>query len=308
MTSCHDYIGHIDTEANQKVTEATVLAFRQGRNDPTFAIHEGCIWRATLTPYGPGTVSISAPLSENPLVRGYGPGGEWLEERALDLLGAHDEIPTIIAAHTSVANAQRRFGRLRIGRSLTPYHELLPTALAQRVTAVEALRQWRELVRDFGAPAPGPLSHLRLPPAPEVLVQLPYFSLHGYGIEKKRADTIRAIARESGWLFGTDFSLLTPQQATEQLQRIPGVGVWTSAVVGGLAFGDADALQVGDFHVKNTAAWALRGVPRGTDEEMVRDMSPYAGQRHRVMRWLEMAGHRAPARGARQRIVSITRL
>lgn len=284
------------------------MAFRQGRSDPTFAVHEGSVWRATLTPHGPGTVQIMNPLSNEATCTGFGPGGPWLEQRALDLLGAHDVVPSITAQHDSVREAQRRFGQLRLGRSLTPYHELLPAVLAQRVTAVEALRQWRELVHDLGEPAPGPLTMLRVPPTPAVLADLPYYSLHKYGIEKKRADTLRAVARQASWLINTHFSEMPPSEATEQLQRIPGVGVWTAAVAGGLAFGDADALQVGDFHVKNTAAWALRGVPRGTDEEMVSEMTPYAGQRHRVMRWLELAGHRAPARGARQRIVSITRL
>ena len=266
------------------------------------------MWRATWTPLGPGAVQIRHPLSDSPLCFGFGPGGQWLEQRALDLLGKQDLIPTITPAHAAVAAAQRRFGQLRLGRSLSAYHELLPAVLGQRVTAVEALRQWRDLVYEFGEPAPGPLPTLRLPPTPERLAAIPYFSLHAFGIEKKRADTLRAVARDSEWLINTDFSCVAPSVATEQLRRIPGVGVWTAAVAGGLAFGDPDALQVGDFHVKNTAAWALRAVARGTDEEMVADMVPYAGQRHRVMRWLELAGHRAPARGARQRIVSITRL
>jgi hypothetical protein len=75
-----------------------------------------------------------------------------------------------------------------------------------------------------------------------------------------------------------------------------------------LAFGDPDALLVGDFHVKNTVAFALEGRIRGTDKEMVATLEPYRGQRHRIVRWLQLNGVRAPARGPRRRIVSITRL
>ena len=284
------------------------MSFRQGRYDPTFAVSDGCIWRATLTPDGPGTVCIEQPLSQQPHCVTYGPGGEWLAARSLGLLGACDVVPEIQPVHEVVSAAQKKFGALRLGRSLTPYHELLPAVLGQRVTAVEALRQWRELVRDFGEPAPGPLSTLRLPPTPDSLQNLPYYALHKYGIERQRATTLQQVARHGSWLVNTDFAAMSAPEATSSLQRIQGVGIWTSSVAGGLAFGDADALQVGDFHVKNTAAWALRRQIRGTDEEMVRDMAPYAGNRHRVMRWLELAGHRAPSRGARQRIVSIAHL
>lgn len=283
------------------------MAFRHGRHDPTFLVSDGCVWRASLTPDGPGTVCIEEPLSKSPRFHAYGPGGDWIASRSLGLLGAHDLIPTVTPVHDVVRDAQKKFGALRLGRSLTPYHELLPAVLGQRVTAIEAMRQWRELVQDFGEQAPGPMSMLRTPPSPESLSDLPYYSLHKYGIERQRANTLRNVARHSDWLITTDFSAMSASEATTSLQRIPGVGVWTAAVAGGLAFGDADALQVGDFHVKNTAAWALRGQIRGSDEEMVRDMAPYAGNRHRVMRWLELAGHRAPARGARQRIVSIAR-
>lgn len=268
----------------------------------------GNVWRATLTPEGPGSLQIKAALSDSPEFIGYGPGGDWLARNAPELLGATDVIPFVAPQHKSVKEAQRRFGQLRLGRSLSPYHELLPAILGQRVTAVEALRQWREIVRDYGTLAPGPMKSLLLPPAPQVLAEIPYFTLHAYGVEKKRADTLAEVGRQGDRLIRFDFSAMHPSEATASLSHIRGVGVWTAAVAGGLAFGDPDALQVGDFHVKNTASWALNGIARGTDEEMVQSMAPYAGQRHRVMRWLELAGWRAPARGARQRIVSITHL
>ena len=71
---------------------------------------------------------------------------------------------------------------------------------------------------------------------------------------------------------------------------------------------DPDALEVGDFHVKNTVAYALSGRHRGSDEEMCRLLEPYAGQRRRVVTWLTLAGWRAPAHGPRRRNVPVARL
>ncbi len=286
----------------------TVSAFRIGMNDPTIHITEDSVWRSTFTPNGPATLHISNWRSNTPLVETYGDGAEWIAHNALDLLGHHDEIPVINAIHPAVADAQKKYGNLRLGRSNTVYHELLHAVLAQRVTSIEANRQWRNIISRFGSPAPGPQPELRTPPSPIDLASLPYHAFHEFGIERKRADAVRNVARHFEYLTRVSASNSPAHVATEQLQAIPGIGVWTAAVAGGLAFGDPDALQIGDFHVKNTVAFALEGRIRGSDEEMVTSLEPYRGQRHRVVRWLQLNGVRAPARGPRRRIVSITRL
>lgn len=286
----------------------TVTAFRIGSHDPTIEISDNDIWRTTVTPDGPATLHITNWRTHSPELETFGDGADWLHSRALDLLGASDVIPAITPVHEQVSIAQKKFGELRLGKSHTPYHELLPTVLGQRVTSIEAVRQWREIVQAFGSPAPGPHSHIRTPPAPDVIASLPYHAFHRFGIERKRADTLISVARHFDFLTRISREDSTPQKLTAQLMLIPGIGVWTAAVAGGLAFGDPDALLVGDFHVKNTVAYALTGRIRGTDEEMVKTMEPYNGQRHRVVRWLQLNGVRAPARGPRRRIVSITRL
>jgi 3-methyladenine DNA glycosylase/8-oxoguanine DNA glycosylase len=65
------------------------------------------------------------------------------------------------------------------------------------------------------------------------------------------------------------------------------------------AFGDPDAVSVGDFHIPNMVAWALAGEPRGIDERMLELLEPYRGQRGRVIRLLELAGFGAPRYGPR---------
>ncbi|MFM8014903.1 MAG: DNA-3-methyladenine glycosylase 2 family protein, partial [Actinomycetota bacterium] len=90
--------------------------------------------------------------------------------------------------------------------------------------------------------------------------------------------------------------------------RLPGIGVWTAAVTVGVSHGDPDALPVGDFHVKNTVAWALTGIARGTDEEMLATLAPSAGQRWRVVRMLEKSGCGAPRRGPKRRLLDVAHL
>ena len=246
-------------------------------------------------------------MTDNPVVDAFGPGADRLAATVPGILGDLDIVPGIEPVHTAVARAKRRFSRLRLGRSLDPYHELLPTVLGQRVTAKEAFAQWRELVVAHGTPAPGPRAGLWAPPDPEVLASLPYFEMHPMGVDRRRADCLRAVARHAHHLLCDHDTTGPLHELTARLRAIPGVGEWTAACAGGLAFGDPDALQVGDFHIKNTVVHALTGRIRGTDDEMVELLRPYTGQRHRVVRWLELDGAGAPARGPRRPIVSIAR-
>ena len=85
------------------------------------------------------------------------------------------------------------------------------------------------------------------------------------------------------------------------------MGLWTSAEVARLAHGDADAVSVGDFHVKNLVAFALAGEPRGTDERMLELLEPFEGHRGRVCLLIESSGLSAPKYGPRQRIQPIAR-
>ena len=65
------------------------------------------------------------------------------------------------------------------------------------------------------------------------------------------------------------------------------------------AWGDPDAVSVGDYHLPSLVAWALAGEPNGTDERMLELLEPFRGQRGRVIRLLEVAGVRAERHGPR---------
>jgi len=302
----------------------TVLScYQHGGQDPTTRLQtdgggttaRGKFVRATLTPDGPGTVRMTWGTTvgqyDNQItiegvtfsINSYGPGGNWLAAQLPSMLGVDDVADHGLEAadHEVVADAAGRHRSLRVGASGDFFHELLPTILEQRITAGEAHRQWLMLCNEFGAPAPGPIDGLRLPPAPNLLSRIPSWQLHPLGIERKRADALSAVARHPAKLW--KWALLPPTEAAAKLRLIPGVGEWTIGSVVGPVLGDADAVAVGDFHLKNMVSWALAGEPRGTDERMLELLEPYRPQRGRVVRLLILAGLAAPKFGPKQRIL-----
>ena len=272
-------------------------------------ISAGRLARATVGPDGPvGFVCAELP-DGSVSVTVEGAGGPTVET-----LGAHpyfgddDQGHDMVPVHAAVARAMERHGDVRLPRTGNPYHELLPAVLAQRVTSAEAVTQWRELCRRWGESILVDGVQMCTPPRPDVLARVPYHELHLLGVDRRRADALRNVARHGERLLTGWRNDLPAHERTRSLTLIPGVGEWTAAVAGFVAFGDPDALDVGDFHTKNTVAHALAGRPRGTDEEMCMILRPYAGQRARVVMWLKLDGWRAPARGPKRRIVSIARL
>jgi endonuclease III len=283
---------------------ATLSPLRNGRGDPTTVLRPGELWRATLTPDGPGTLRIDW-RSGRTTVRAWGPGADWLAGRADPMTGAGDDGHRFVDAHPAILRAQRNHPDVRIGASGTLYHELLPTILAQRISSREAMAQWRRLCLLLGEPAPGPMIGLRLPPRPERLAAMPSWWFHPHGVERGRADTLRTVARHAEHLWA--WARLPAGDCAQKLFLLPGVGEWTIGMVLASALGEPDAIAVGDFHLKNIVAYALAGEPRGTDERLVELLQPYRGQRGRVVRLLMLDGHRAPKFGPRQRILPMHR-
>src|SRR4029077_1311349 len=208
-----------------------------------------------------------------------------------------EQVP-IPAGHPLIAQLERRLAGVRIPRTGAVLESLIPAILEQKVTGQEAHRAWSGLVRVHGEPAPGPREwRLRLSPAPATLARLPYYALHPFGIEKRRADLIRGVAGRAAWFEA--IADLPLDDGYRRLIAVPGIGPWTAAEVGIRALGDVDAVSVGDFHLPNLVAFALAGEPRGTDARMLELLEPYRGQRARVIRLLELSGITAPRNGPR---------
>ncbi len=264
---------------------------------------DGEFWRATLTPQGPATLHLDW-RGNNLQQQAWGPGAAWLLDQVAALTGSLDAGFVFTTGHPAVLAAQRNHPHLRFGASGTLYHELLPTILAQRITAGEALHQWHRLVYQLGEHAPGPLDKLRLPPTADALLGQPSWWWHELGVEMKRVSALRQVSKHAPKLY--DWALLSPPAAADKLSLLPGLGSWTIGTVMSSALGDPDAVAVGDYHLKNVVVHALTGRPRGTDEEMLELLTPYAGQRGRAVWLLLLDGHRAPRFGPGQRVNSIS--
>lgn len=296
--------GEILIELDGPLRLAPILAVhRRGNADPTLRIEtSGAVWRTTRTAEGAATLFLQ-PSAGGVRVRAWGPGAALALAGAASLVGTDDDPAALVPHHAVVADAIRRQRGLRIGRTGAVFEALVPAILEQKITGDEARRTYRSLLRDYGEDAPGPPG-LRLFPRPEVLAALPYHAFHPLGLERRRAELVRAVSREAGRLERLGEHAITDAsdsraRAYAALRAFPGIGPWTAAEVGFRAFGDPDAVSVGDFHIPNMVCWALAGEPRGTDERMLELLEPYRGQRARVIRLLELCGVKAPRHGPR---------
>jgi 3-methyladenine DNA glycosylase/8-oxoguanine DNA glycosylase len=251
--------------------------------------------RPVRTPAGPVTLLVRR---DGGGIHGsaWGEGAEWVLHHLDGWVGLRDDPENFVTSGPLGELHRRRLG-VRFARTGLVFEAALVAVLAQKVTGKEAALGLRGLMSRFSAPAPGPFERLVLPPDPTLLAAAPYHSFHDLGIEKRRSDTVRRLAAEADRV--DRLASLPSDAAGVALGRFRGVGEWTVAETVAVSHGDADALSVGDFHLKHLVSWHLTGRARGTDEEMVELLEPYRPHRGRVIRLLESAG-RYPSYGPRQ--------
>ena len=272
--------------------QLTLWPIAHGRVDPTIRFGPDGIWRATRTPEGPATIRIRR-RETGVEVDAWGPGAASAVADVADLIGANDDPSALVPHHRLIGELVHRFPGLRLPRTNRPFEALLPAICEQKVSGVDARRAYRGIIASHGEDAPGPAG-LRLAPPAATLAALPYFAFHRFGLERRRADLIRTTAQ-----LASRIELATPVEAYARLGAVRGIGPWTLAEVGRIAFGDPDALSVGDYHLPNVVAWALVREPRADDARMLELLEPYRGQRGRVQRLLEVSGIAAPRYGPR---------
>lgn len=314
----------------------TLIVHRRGSRDPTFRIDpSGAIWRTCLTPAGPATLRLTASTPDpkgvvapmRPLYgpqgsrhalsaadrdpatglpgtlirsRAWGPGAGWILDQVPDLLGARDTPEAFQPVHPRLRELARRFAALRVGRTDRVLEALVPAVLEQKVVGREARRAWRYLVTRYGSPAPGPApAGLRVVPSGAVWQAIPSWDWHRAGVEAIRARTIAGAARLAGRLEAV--AGMPGGQAGQLLRSLPGIGPWTAAEILQRACGDPDAVSVGDYHIPAQVGWVLAGEP-ADDDRMLELLAPYAGQRYRVTRMIELSGQGPPRRGPRMSV------
>jgi 3-methyladenine DNA glycosylase/8-oxoguanine DNA glycosylase len=283
----------------------TLAPLRRGPLDPCFQVAgDGAIWRVSRLDTGPVTARItrSAPTAVD--CTAWGDGAEEFLDTLPALLGVDDDASDFAPADPTVAAAHRRVPHLRLGRTGRVLEALIPAVLEQRVPGADAFRSWRVLVTRFGTGAPGPAPpRMRVPPPPEAWQSIPSWQFHRANVDPRRARTVVGCAHRAASL--ERLASRSAVQAREALRSLPGVGVWTAAETAQRAFGDADALSVGDYHVPAMIGWTLLGHPID-DAAMIEILEPMRPHRHRAVRLLHASGLAyRPRRGPRLPVLDI---
>jgi len=282
----------------------TLGPLQRGRADPTQRVVGGAVWRTLRTPAGAATLRLAA-AGDRVAAAAWGAGAGWALDAVPDLLGARDRPEGFRPDHPLLAAAHRRHAGVRICRTGLVFDQVVPAVLEQKVTGREARQSWRELVLRFGDPAPGPApAGMRVAPAPHTWLALPDWEWHLAGVDSQRRRTIRAAATVAGRL--DECAAMPADAADRRLRSVPGIGAWTAAEVAQRALGDADAVSVGDYHLPGLVGWTLVGAPLD-DAGMLAVLEPYRPHRQRVVRLVELAGHK-PRFGARMTIRDYRRL
>jgi 3-methyladenine DNA glycosylase/8-oxoguanine DNA glycosylase len=286
--------------------ELQLAPLQRGAGDPTQQrAADGSWWRTAHTPEGPGSLRLTGSAS-GVHAQAWGPGAGWLVDGVPALLGAEDDPAGFEPQHPVVASTWRRLPHLRLGAARLVFELLVPAVLEQRVTGHEARRSWRELLRRYGAAAPGPAPpRLRVAPPASVWRRIPSWEWHRAGVDPGRARTVMAAATVAHRL--EEAMRLPRGDRLRRLRAVPGVGVWTAAEVAQRAWGDPDAVSVGDFHLPALVGWALVGRPVD-DDGMLDLLAVYPGHRQRAVRLIESSGVRKPSFGPRMPVGDIRAL
>jgi 3-methyladenine DNA glycosylase/8-oxoguanine DNA glycosylase len=275
---------------------------RRGRGDPCYHdAPDGAIWRTSLMRSGPVTARITRSAPDTIDCEAWGSGATEFTATLPAALGADDDSSGFCPDEPTIAELHRRVPHLRLGRTGRVLEALLPAVLEQRVYGADARRAWRKLVTRFGAPAPGPApTHMRVPPPADVWRRIPSWEFHLANVDPGRARTLVGCAQRAESL--ERLCARPPEQARTALMSLPGVGEWTAAETAQRAFGDAEAVSVGDFHLANMVGWRLVG-HEIDHRAMLELLEPLRPHRYRAIRLLEVSGPAyTPRRAPRQAI------
>lgn len=282
---------------------ATLAPLRRGAGDPCHRVaNDGALWRAAGMPTGPVTYRLVQAGRNAVAAQAWGAGAAEFLDQLPVMLCLDEDVTGLRPEHPKIVEAHRRCPGLHMLRTQLVFEALVPAVLEQRVHTVTARASWRKLVWQFGEPAPGPTPvPMRVPADAATWRRIPSWVYHRANVDPARARTIVHAAGMAATLERT--ARMDCAQASRLLQTVPGIGVWTAAEIAQRAFGDADALSVGDFHLAAMVGSTLLG-RRCDDDTMVEYLKPLRPHRYRVVRLLQVAGFaRNPRFGPRTALV-----
>ncbi|MBW3554810.1 MAG: hypothetical protein KY466_14960 [Gemmatimonadetes bacterium] len=267
--------------------DATLARQRVGRFDPTgrrapgafLKVHIGpggrpVVWRLTRTDSG---IRVEAQGAEPAAMRTF--VAQFPPADGAD--GFRPDHPVL-----------RRLARLRGLRLLRypwPFDVAAAAVLQQRVRWRVGYSDFRRIALRWGTPTPAGTAF----PGAERLAAVAPYRLEAMGIDGKRARALHGLARAQA-RHGFLQADACRAEVGSRLRRIRGIGPWTVGMILGYAYGEADAVPVGDLHLPTLVTSALAGESEGTDERMLELLEPYRGHRFRVIRLLLWAVRRAP--------------
>ncbi|MFD0360429.1 DNA-3-methyladenine glycosylase family protein [Nocardia sp. GCM10030253] len=267
----------------------TLAPLSRGRGDPCHQVTlDGAHWHASRMPTGPVTYRLVQSDYCSVQAHAWGAGAAEFLDRLDHMLCLDEDLSEFAPEHPKLIEAHRRFPGLRMLRTGLVFEALVPAVLEQKVHTISAHASWRKLVRQFGERAPGPApAGLLVPPGADTWRRIPSWTFHRANVGPQRSQTIVRAARQADAL--EQSAAHDPATAARRLQTVPGIGVWTAAEIGQRAFGDADALSVGDFHLAAVVGWTLLGHPID-DDAMIEYLEPLRPHRYRAVRLLEISG------------------
>lgn len=280
----------------------SLAVLRRGPGDPALRFDGSAVWRASRTPDGPASLRLMPVAPDRVSVAAWGPGADWAIAQAPRLLGEDDRPEEFRPELPWLAELHRRTPGLRLPRTDRVMEALIPAILEQKVLGVDAFAAWRRLLLRHGEPAPGPAPReLRVPLSADGWSRLAVWDWHRAGVTPERYRTAQAVAR-----IGDRWEHLSPERLPTALRAVPGVGPWTVAETVMRAFGDADAVPWGDYHLGRIVGTAFLGRILDDDAEVAKLLAPLAPHRYRALRLLTLHT-RVERRGPRRSRVDVRR-
>lgn len=291
----------------------TLSVLGRGTNDPTVRVlSPECVWVTTRH----HDLAVSArfsraagesaatTLERDIVVDAWGPGAAgWIGDApnwcgAADDWSAFEGSPAYDLLPEKLRLARRRHPGLRLPATGAVTDRAVIAIIEQRVTAIEAIRAYRYLVRLAGEPAPGPApAGMYVPPTAQQWRTVPSWQWHRAGVDPHRSAAVMRVVHRASALERLG-QLEDPAVIRAKLQTISGIGVWTAAEITQCTHADPDGISVRDYHLADYVCWFFDGAP-GSDERMEELLEPWRGNRQRVVRLLKASGHRKPSFGPR---------